>query len=111
MDGRYLKTTTVFAEAAKLTFEAVTGGFAIKVADNSYLNAVAGRTSWEMELSSNKGVWSLSEEGALITDINGKGYYLGTYSDFITMSLSGYSHFGGNGNYAAELFATEPAAN
>ena len=111
MDGRYLKTTTVFAEAAKLTFEAVTGGFAIKVADNSYLNAVAGKSSWEMELSSNKGVWSLSEEGALITDINGKGYYLGAYDTYTTMSLSGYSHFGGNGNYAAELFATEPAAN
>lgn len=108
MDDRYLKTTTVFAEAAKLTFEAVTGGFAIKVADNSYLNAVASGTSWGMELSSNKGVWSLSEEGALITSIDGKGYYLGTYSNFTTMSLSGYSHFGGNGNYVAKFYMTEP---
>lgn len=110
MDDRYLKTTTVFAEAAKLTFEAVTGGFAIKVADNSYLNAVASGTSWAMELSSNKGVWNISEEGALITSIDGKGYYLGTYSDFTTMSLSGYSYFGGNGNYVAKFYMTEPTA-
>ena len=106
MDGYYLATGNLDA-AVDMYLEEVEGGYAIYFMNGetkNYLYAEISGTHKNIKFGETVGVWNMDEAtGALVINLDGEDYYLGTFSQNKTFSLSGMFRITGENASAVDV--------
>ncbi len=117
--GRFMNTTTDFAKATDVYVEEAEGGYHIYFMDGTakkylgYHEVVNGdKTYNNLGILDEPTVWTWNEEYKTFqTNFGGKDYYVGTYAEFETLGGSETSYISKDGNFAAQFYAQDPAAD
>ena len=95
MSGYYFATSTDITKAVDLYAEAVEGGYNVYFMSGStknYLYIELSGTHINAKFGSTKAVWYVDATyGALVTEVDGVKYFLGTYSSYVTFGGTAYS--------------------
>ena len=95
MNGYYFASSTDITKAVDLYAEEVDGGYNVYFMSGStknYLYIELSGTHINAKFGSTKGVWYVDPTyGALITEVDGSKYFLGTYSTYVTFGGTAYS--------------------
>ena len=95
MSGYYFATSTDITKAVDLYAEAVEGGYNVYFMSGStknYLYIELSGTHINAKFGSTQAVWYVDETyGALVTEVDGVKYFLGTYSSYVTFGGTAYS--------------------
>ena len=95
MSGYYFATSTDITKAVDLYAEEVEGGYNVYFMSGStknYLYIEMSGTHINAKFGSTKAVWYVDAKyGALVTEIDGEKYFLGTYSNYVTFGGTAYS--------------------
>ena len=95
MSGYYFATSTDITKAVDLYAEEVEGGYNVYFMNGStknYLYIQLSGTHINAKFGTTKAVWYVDPTyGALVTEISGTKYFLGTYSNYVTFGGTAYS--------------------
>ena len=95
MSGYYFATSTDITKAVDLYAEKVDGGYNVYFMSGStknYLYIELSGTHINAKFGTTQAVWYVDETyGALVTEVDGAKYFLGTYSSYVTFGGTAYS--------------------
>ena len=95
MSGYYFATSTDITKAVDLYAEEVEGGYNVYFMSGStknYLYIELSGTHINAKFGSTKAVWYVDAKyGALVTEVSGAKYFLGTYSTYVTFGGTAYT--------------------
>ena len=113
-NGRFLGTIDIFEDAVEFTSYKSNDNYYLKFVDaqgtDKYLAAgLNSDNNTAFSIQDEPFIWSYNEEyDTYVAAIDTKGdYYIGTYGNFNTFSLSGTYRFGEEGNYIASIVSEE----
>ncbi|MBO8427529.1 MAG: Ig-like domain-containing protein [Firmicutes bacterium] len=103
--GRFLATTTDFDSAEEIDVLQNDNGYLLRLEDGTYIGANFNNEKANFELTSEECYWNFDSENNAFTKVldGDDAYFIGTYSDFNTFSLSG-TWFMESGNFIANVY-------